>query len=446
MNITVDKQPNCIATLSVEIPSDAVKSERDRIVSTYASQARLQGFRPGKAPRKVVEKRFAKEISEELKDRLTRQAYDEAMRKEDLKVLDFGVPANFTESPAGSVSFESSLVLAPDITLPEYKGIPIKAPSAEVTDADIEKNLEQLRERLAEYEDIDDRGAEDGDLVVLDYQSTLDGQPLEEALGKPAGYIAGREGFWMKVDETSFLPGFAAQLLGAKPGDEKEVTVTVPEDFPVAELREKELLFQVSVKELKRVVLPEMDDEFASKVVPDKTLEELKELIRQQTEVEKRRRIDDYKVNQVVEHFGSLIDVDLPEELLRHEIQSQADQMVQRGVQSGMSEEDLEAQKSEIFASAGMQARTNLKTNFILQEVARAENIEVADAELVNHLARIAQSREENPKKFIKQLQREGRISNIRSSMLIGKAIDFILEHATVEEVSEETPDESSDE
>jgi trigger factor len=185
-------------------------------------------------------------------------------------------------------------------------------------------------------------------------------------------------------------------------------------------------------------VLPELTDEFAAKITGGKTLEELRGLAKQQIEVEKRRRIDDYKVNQIVEHFNSIVDFDLPNDLLRHETQGQADALVERGMKSGMTQEEIEAQQGEIIATAGDQARTNLKTNFILQEIARTEGIAVSDQELVNHLAMIAQQRKENPKKFIKDLQRGGRIPGIRNSMLVGKAIDFVLEHATVEEVQDE--------
>ncbi|BCX49426.1 trigger factor [Haloferula helveola] len=444
MNITVEKQPNCTATLRVEVPSDAVKSERDRIVAAYASQARIQGFRPGKAPRKVIEKRFGQEISGELEERLARKAFDEALEKEQLKVLNFGQPSSFSETSDGSVTFESLLTLAPDFSLPDYKGVTVAAPSAEITDEEVDQNLESLRERFADYSDIEGRGAEMGDLAVIDYTTTLDGTPLEEAVGKPVGHLSGREGFWLKIDEQSFLPGFAAQLVGLNPGDEKSATVTIPDDFPVADLRGKDVVVELTLKELKQVELPEVDDAFVEKIGGGKTVAELRELLGKQLEAEKKRKIDDSKVNQIVEYFNGLVDFELPEELLRHETQSQADSLVKRGVQSGMSEDDISAQQEEIFATAGMQARTNLKTNFILQEIARVENISVTDQELVGHIAQIAQSRQENPKKFIKQLQREGRIPGIRNSMLVGKAIDFVLEHATVEETSA-APEETSE-
>lgn len=443
MNIIVEKQPNCLATLRVEVPSDTVKTERAKIVSGYAAQARIPGFRPGKAPKNVIEKKFQAAITEELDDRLVRQAYDEALRKEALKVLNFGIPQNLAHNSDGSLSFQATLTLAPDVQLPDYKGIPVKAPSSEATDEEVETQLKGLQERFADYQDIEGRAAQNGDLAVIDFTSTLEGKPLEEALGKPAGYLSGREGFWIKLDENSFLPGFAAQVEGLSAGESKDIALTIPEDFPLSDLRGNEVVFHVTVKGLKQAVLPELDDEFAAKVTGGKTLEELKELAKQQIGMEKRRQIDDYKVNQIVEHFNSLVDFELPEDLLRHETQGQADALVERSVKSGMSQEELIAQQGEIFATAGDQARTNLKTNFILQEIARTEGISVSDQELVNHLAMIAQSRKQNPKKFIKELQRTGRIPGIRNSMLVGKAIDFVLEHATVEEIADEpTPNE----
>ena len=131
MNIVVEKQPKCVATLRVEIPAEKVRGERDQIVRNYASKARIPGYRPGKAPLPVVEKRFAKDISEELHDNLINQAFDEAMRQENLKVLDFGNPDNLSTSADGAFSFAAKLTLAPEVQLPEYKGINVTVPPAE---------------------------------------------------------------------------------------------------------------------------------------------------------------------------------------------------------------------------------------------------------------------------------------------------------------------------
>jgi trigger factor len=434
MNIVVEKQPKCVATLRVEIPAEKVQGQRDQIVRGYASKARVPGFRPGKAPRAIIEKRFDKEITEELNEVLFNEAFDEAMKQENLKVLDFGMPEGLTTTADGGISFSSKLTLAPEVSLPEYKGVTVTVPPLDVPEEEIEAQLTALRERFADFKDIEGRSAAMGDFAVIDYSSTVEGKPTEEFLGKSAGYLSGREGFWVRLDDKAFLPGFAAQLVGMAVGDSKEITITLPEDFPVADLQNKELLFATTVKELKEAQLPDLDDELAARLAPGKTMDEIKEIIRENMQTERKRKIDDMKVNQIVAHFNNQVDFELPEELITQETQSQADAMVKRGVQSGMTEEEISSQQAEIFASAGHQAVTNLRTNFILQEIARVENITVSDMELVNHLARIAQSRKVAPKKFIKDMQRSGRLSSVRSSIGIGKAIDFLVEHANVVE------------
>lgn len=434
MNIVVDKQPKCVATLRVEIPADKVQGQRDQIVRTYTSKARIAGFRPGKAPKAVVEKRFEKEITMELNEKLINDAYDEALEQESLKVLDFGVPQELTTLPDGGFSFVAKLTLAPEVQLPEYKGVTVTVPSPDVPEEEIETQLKALQERFADFKNIEGRTAAMADFAVIDYSSTVEGKPTEEFLGKPAGYLTGREDFWVRLDEKAFLPGFAAQLVGMNPGDTREITITLPEDFPVSDLQNREMVFTTTIKEIKEAILPELDDELAGKLAPGKTMAEITDIIRENMRLERKRKIDDMKVNQIIAHFNSQVDFELPEELVSQETQNQADSMVQRGVQSGMTEDEIESQQTEIFASAGHQAINNLRTNFILQEIARTEKITVSDAEIVNHLIQLANSRKVAPKKFIKDMQRAGRIPSVRNSIAIGKTIDFLVEHAEISE------------
>lgn len=434
MNIVVEKQPKCTATLRVEIPAEEVKGQRDAILGKYARHAKVQGFRPGKAPATIVAKKFGKEISEELNEALASEAFEKAMKEENLKVLDFGAPSDLTPAADGSVSFTSTLMLAPEITLPEYKGIAVTVPPLAVPQEDLDAQVKALQERFADFKTIEDRPLTMGDFAVIDYTSTVGGKPTEEFLGKPAGHLSGREGYWVRLDEKAFLPGFAAGLAGLSAGESKDVTLTIPTDFPLEDLREKEITFAVTLKEGKEAILPEPTDEFAAKLAPGKTWDELVEIIRSNMEGERKRRIDDMKVNQIAAHLANAVQCDLPDDLVTRETQSQADGMVRRGIQAGMSNEEIESQQQEIFASAGQQAASNLRTNFILQEIAKAEKITVSNNELVNHLAAIAQSRKESPKKFIKDVQRSGRLASYQNSIAIGKAIDFLVEHATVTE------------
>jgi trigger factor len=437
MNIVVEKQPKCVATLRVEIPAERVRGQREEIVLGYASKARIPGFRPGKAPRAVVEKRFEKDINEELHEQLVNEAFDEALKQENLKVLDFGSPDGITSQPDGGISFAATLLLAPEFQVPEYKGLTVTVPPLDVPDEELQAQLKSLQERFADFKAIEGRAAAMGDFAVIDYSSTVEGKPTEEFLGKPAGYLSGREGFWIRLDEKAFLPGFATQLVDMNPGDEREIKLTLPEDFPVADLQNREMVFSVKLGELKEAELPALDDELAAKLAPGKTLAEITDIIRENMGHERKRRIEDMKVNQIVAQLNSQLDFELPDELVNQETQSQADAIVSRGVQAGMSEDEIASQQVEIFASAGQQALTNLRTNFVLQEIARAESLVVSDAELVNHLARLAQSRKIAPKKFIKDMQKAGRLPSVRSSILIGKAIDFLVEQANVVESAE---------
>ena len=436
MNIVVEKQPKCVALLRAEIPAETVNQRRDQIVSRYASQARLPGFRPGKAPKSVVAKRFDAEVNEELSKDLFADACRKAMEQENLKVLDFGEPTDLriTETYC---TFEATMMLAPDISLPEYKGIAVDVPKSPDVEAELDKALEELRQRQSDFKDVDGRVAGPGDFLVCDYSSTLDGKPTSEAVGKDVGYLTGREGFWIKIDEASFLPGFASQVEGMAVGESREFPLTLPEDFPVADLSGKELQFKVEAKEIKEAVLPELNDEFAAKLVPGKSLDDIKEMIRENIAGEQERRSSDIKVSRVVDALVKATDFEVPEELVRQETQTQADQMVDRGIEQGLSNEDIAAHQAEIFNKANERAEAQLKSNFILQEIALAEKLEVSDNELLNHLAQIATSRKESPKKFIKQLAKQNRIESIRRSMLIGKAIDFLLEHASFTEVDE---------
>lgn len=438
MNITVEKQANCSARLRVEVPSEAVSSERNDIIKSFSRQARLPGFRPGKAPKAMIEKRYAKEISEELDSRLVRQGYQEAIKKEALKVLNAPAPDETTHNPDGTFTFATNLVLAPDFELPDYKGLTIKLPDRKIEDEDIDMELEQLRSRFADVSDITDRPLAEGDFAIIDYTSTFEGKPLTEAFEDAPPHLAKGEDFWLKMDDESFLPGFSGQLEGSNTGDAKTLTVMIEEDHPVEGLRGKDLIFEVTVKAIKVQVLPELNDEFAASVVPGKTLADLKGLVREQLEQHLERQVGEFKVNQVLESLASQVEFELPDSLVTNETQSQADQLVEQGVGSGMSEDDLAAQQKEIFATAGTRARMTLKSDFLLQEIATAEEITVDPQELHSRIADYAQQAGKPVKAFAKEMKRDGRINGLHHQMLLGKTIDFLLEHANVETVASE--------
>ncbi|MEY3395641.1 MAG: trigger factor [Verrucomicrobiota bacterium] len=438
MNIAVEKQPKCIAILNVEVPSKDVASKRESITSSYASQAKIPGFRPGKAPKNVIEKRFGKQISDELTETLFGEACDKALETEHLKVLDFGFPDNLNERPDGSIAFQTRMVLAPEFTLPEYKGIEVSAPSAEISDEEIHSQLESIRERLAEFEDVAGRPVRNDDIAVVDFTTTVDGKAITEVIGEKGQYLAARENHWLPVKPGSFLPGYAEQLVGMNQGDQKEVTITLDDTFPFEELRGKQLTLHTTLRAIKAPKLPELNDDLAEKLIPGKTLDDIKSLIRENMGQEKTKQINEVKVSQIIEKLNASVNFELPEEIVSRETQNQANALVQEGSQQGASDEDILRQQEEIFSVATKRALTNLRTNFILQEIAAAEKISVADADLLAHISKIAQQRREPIKKVIKELQKKRKIQSIRNSLLIGQTIDFLVGNAKVVVVSPE--------
>jgi len=434
MNITVDKQ-SCTATVKVEVPSEKVASERKEILAAFAKHSKIPGFRPGKAPLSLIAKRNEKQIAEELFGRLISEGCEAAIKQEDLKVLSVNVDKEPVINDADEVSFEATIILAPEFEVPEYKGLEIEAPSTEVTDEDVDAALEDLQARFAEFEDVD-RPAEDGDFVVVDFTATLDGKPVAEAIGKPAGFLEGREDYWTRVEDEGFMPGFGSGLKGLKAGDKKELTLTLGDDFPLSDVRGAEIVFDVTVKQVKEQKLPELNDEFASQLVPDKSMEELKELIREKVAEEKEKIASDAKVNAVVELLNEAVDFELPEPLVEQEIQGNALSMVERARAQGMPDEMIQEQEAEIAEAAEKQARLNLKTNFILQAIAEKEDLKVEDNELLQRIYAMAQQAQKPVKKYIKELQKQNAIPNVRNSVLIGKTIDFVVDQAKVTETT----------
>jgi len=437
MNLVVEKQPNCSATLRVEIPAQNVKERRQQIVSRYTGAARVPGFRPGKAPRAIVEKRFAKAIGEELREELLGEAFQEAFKRDDLHILEASQPEDLAELPDGGIAFVTKLTLAPEITLPEYKGIRIIVPPAALPESEVEGELRQLQERFTEYTDIEGRGAATGDFAVIDYHCFIEGKPVAEFLGKAAGFLEGREGFWVKVDEGSFLPGFAAGLEGMNPGESRDIALTLAEDFPLTELRGREMIVHTTLKELKAAELPVLDDAFAARLVPGKTLADLTGLIRNHLAEQRRQRIDELKAHRILDALVAQAEFELPEEYVTRETQAQADAMVQRGIDAGVDADEIQSRQNELFANASAKAIGNLRHHFLLREIARAEGIEASDAEVAGHIQQLAAQRNVQPKQLVKELRTRGQLREIRNSIIVTKTIDFLLTHAEVEETSE---------
>ena len=432
MNAVVETLPNCLATLRVEVGPERVTETRASLVNEFLKEARIPGFRPGKAPRAVVEKRFQKQISEDLESRILNAGLQEAIREKGLRVLHVQ-NVDDVRLEEGGFSFSATVVTVPSFELPEYKGIAVNVPAATVDAKEIDEAINSLRERQADFVDLtEDRGAAMEDFLVVDYIGTIDGKPVHDVFPKVGKILSENEGFWLRMTDASFFPGFCAHLVGAKAGEKREFQVEVPADFPVEGFGGHKLDYVVTVKELKQRVLPELSDEFAAGFLPGKGLADLREVVAKEMESRRTAEIDGLKRDQIMEHLLAHVECELPEDMARAESNRVLSEVVQENQRRGVTQEMLKENEKELVATASQTARNRLKGSFILSRIAEQEKLEAKYEEVLGRIANMAQSAQVSLEKAVKEVRRRRMVQEIESDILTAKALDFVVASATV--------------
>lgn len=438
MNISVERLPECKARLSAEIPAETVRSTYKEIVKAYSQQATVPGYRKGKIPAAVVEKRYAGPIEDELKDRLARSAYQEARTKEELVILGIAQVEREQFEGDGSYLLAVEVVTEPEVAIADYKEIPVEVQKMEVTDDMIDGYIDNMRKQQAVPTDVE-RAAGAGDLVIVNYTGSLDGESLEDKLEEQAGPLAKGEGHWVDVPEEGgesreFIPGLSEQVIGMSAGDSKSFDATYADDFPVEAVAGKTVSYEVTATQVKERELPEINDDFA-KAIGAESLDALKENVRgqfqQQQEQVRTQMID----NQILAHLNDEMSFDLPQHIVFNETQRQVNQMVSRGYEQGMTENDIEQNQEDLLKNAETQAKNNVKTMFILDEIAQKEGISVSEDEMSQRVMMMAMQQQRPPKKVARELRDRNAYGEIRQDILISKTIQFLRDSAVVTEV-----------
>jgi trigger factor len=438
MNVEVESLPNCIASMQIELPPDVVTKEWNEVAKSFRQHARIPGFRPGRAPQNVVEAKFRKEIQEELTKKLVSETTREAIREKGLKVLSVSDVTGVEFTPERSMKFTATLITSPEFELPEYKGIQVKIPPDEVTDREVDGALQSLRERHATFSDVEGRPLQLNDFAVIDYATTLDGKPLLEVEPKAPRMLGGGNDFWIKLDEQTFLQGFSDHLIGTNTGQTREFDLTVPGDHPNHALANRELHFNVTLKSIKSMQLPELNDEFAAQIAKDLTLEKLKESMKLQLGAGKVRRSESLKQNQILEHLASRVECELPQSYLKDETRRIMSEIVQQNQMRGISEDVLRENQKNIITTASRSARERVKANFILGRIAEKEGIEVKPEELRDRVAGLAEQNRMKYEKMLSDLEDKRALGQVQHEVLMAKVLDFLTSNANVEIVPEE--------
>jgi trigger factor len=437
MKVEVENQPQGVATLRIELPPEDVRKEWDAIASNYSRYARIPGYRPGKAPRQVIEKKFRKEIQDELTKALVSKSYHEAIAEKQLRVVSLTDVGDVEFGEDRSMRFRATVVTAPEFELPDYKSIPVQLPATAVNETEIDAAIERLRDQAADFVEVKDRDLAMGDFAVIDFTGAIDGVPIGEIVPEASKNLHGGKKFWLHLAPGNFLPKFCEQIVGMKPGDTRSVQVEFPADFPVTELAEKKADYAVTLNEMKEKVLPAVDDAFAAKIMPEKTLAELRHAIEHNLEHEREHEIERAKEQQIVKFLHERISFDLPPPLLKNETRRALNELVHRNRERGVPDELLKGKEKELIEGAGSLAAHRLKTNFILHRIAEAEKLEVTREEIDESIRRQAMHYNVSVEKMRKEFEENDRINGLAEEILLGKTLDFLKANVSVETTPE---------
>ncbi|HEY3602949.1 MAG TPA: trigger factor [Chthoniobacterales bacterium] len=440
MKVEVETQPDCVATLKIELPPSEVSKEWDAIASSFAAHARIPGYRPGKAPKRVIEAKFRKDIQDELTKKLVSKSYHRAVEEQQLRVVSLTNLEDVEFGDDRSMRFRATVVTAPEFELPGYKGIPLQLPDTKVTEGEIEAAIERLREQSGDFVDVPERSLQTGDFAVIDFTGTIDGKPIAELAPKASKTLQGGKKFWLRLAQDNFLPGFAEQLIGLKPNESRKVTVQFPNEFPIAELAGKGAEYDVALGEIKERVLPPIDDAFAAKWMPGKTLEELRQALDHRIEHEKEHERERVREAQILRFLNERTQFELPPNLLKGETRNALAELVQQNRERGVPDEALKEKEQELIQAAAGLAAHRLKTNFILHRIAEQEKIQVTRADVDERIRHEAMHRNLTPEKMEHEIEKNDAMNGLLEQILLAKTIDFLGSNATIESASATAP------
>lgn len=434
MNVVVENKPNCIATLHVELEPERVEREWQAVAKQFQKMARVPGYRPGKAPQSLIDRKFSADIREELTNKLLRQAMNEAIEQKSLRVLTVSKVDGVEIAPDKSMRFTATVVTSPEFDLPDYSNIEVEIAKRPVTDKDVEDALGRIAEQHADFQTVEGRGLEMEDFAVLSYAGSVDGKPLSEAVENCPPLLAGKPNWWIRLAPETLAPGFCEALVGLKPDESRDFTIDIPDDFPFEPVRGRQLAYSTTLHEIRTRSLPALDDDLANKIDPGKSMAEVRERLRAELEKYAENEFENGKRNGAIEKLLSSVTCELPDHLVNNEMTSILREIVQENQGRGVSDEELRAHQDEIMGAAKQNAAGRVRTTFLLLRIAEKEKLQASEQDLAFHVTQLAARYQIPVQKFVKDLQKRNAFGQIRDQILAGKALDFIVANVTVRE------------
>jgi trigger factor len=432
MKVTIEQKETCIVDLHIELPPERFQSEWKEVGAEYRRLAALPGFRKGKAPIAVVERKYAQDIEQEVTRKLLDVAVRDAIGEQKLNPVQSPSVRDVRIEADRSMRFTATVVTRPAVNLPEYKGLEVTVEKKEVDEAEVERFLEGLRGDLADFKTAEGRPLAMGDFAVLDYEGSIEGKGLAETYPDLQPTYAGRKNFWIKLEEDRPIPGLAAAITGMNAGETRDCTVTFPAEFGEEKLRGYKVNYKVTLHEVKERVLPPLDDAFADKLSPGSTLEQIRDQVRVRLKANAEENFARGVRAEIVKQLLEKVAVETPSTMVEQESSSILKEIIRENQQRGVSEEEIRSHQEELLGAAHQSAGEKVKLNFILGEIVSKEGIRVSREELAWRVTTMAEHYRMTPQKLLKELQKHGALPGIEEEIALGKALDTVVAHARV--------------
>jgi trigger factor len=414
-------------TLKVEAGAEDLESIIDEAYRDLSKKLKVPGFRKGKVPRQVIDSQLGAENvrKEAIRDGLPTLYMMGVIDSGILPVSDPEISGLEIGEEDGSVVFEAKVDVKPEIEVKDYKGIEVEKPDTEVTEEDLKRALEEARDRFATLEVAEGRPVEEKDYVLFDYKVFTDGVPVEGSSGSDR---------MIQVGSADFLPGFDEQLVGARKGDILDVVVSFPPEYAVRELAGKPATFRTIVKEVKRKVLPPLDDGLAREVSRFETLDEFKEDLKGRIATIKEAAGEREVRERAVKALIDSTYIDLPESMVKYQIDGEIEelehQLSEQGITLDQYLEALKGSRYQLEKAIRERVEENIKAELVVDAVASAESVEVSDEEAEEYIRETAKASGGDPDKVFEEASRQGRIPVVKANMRLSKALDLLVENA----------------
>ncbi|MBE5864754.1 MAG: trigger factor [Lachnospiraceae bacterium] len=425
MSLQVEKLDNGMAKLTIEVAAEELDKAIETAYQKNKNRISIPGFRKGKAPRKMIEQMYGKEVFyEDAANELIPEAYEKAL-EECTEDIVSAPKVEVVQVEAGKpFIFTAEVALKPEVTLGKYKGVKIDAIDVTVSDADVDAAIAKEQESNARTINVEDRAVKDGDMTVIDFEGFVDGVAFEGGKG---------ENYPLTIGSGQFIPGFEEALIGAELNKEVDVNVTFPEDYQAEELAGKPAVFKCTVKEIKEKQLPELDDEFASEVSEFDTMAEYREDVKKNLEERKLSAAKDAKEDAVIDAVIADAKMDIPDAMLETQQRQMVEEFAQRIQSQGLSMEQYMqftgATPAMLIEQVKPQALKRIQSRLVLEAVAAAEKMEATEEDFEEEVKLMAEAYQmENDK--IKELLGENGAKQVKEDICIKKAVQFLVENA----------------